>query len=156
MNLHRRSLISSFIAGCIALSCGTLLHGDSPPPSVLPGSIVTLEQAVSQAEIILIGQVKDMGLTNPDGPGNADFGDAKIETIKVLKGRASGTLTVAILIWGLEIGSHHVEKIPASGETYLFLIKSEGSFKRVIKMLPNDDASLKAVAEAMNAIPAKK
>ena len=115
----------------------------------LPGTVLRTADAAKQADLIVIGKIKDLGLTAPKGDGELIYSDVKIDSVKVLKGKIAGPIVAVMRI--KEIEGVIEELAPKIDIPYIVFISIDKKTKLmyVTKILENDE---KAIAEVVSAI----
>jgi hypothetical protein len=108
------------------------------------GKALKAEEAVKSADTIIVGRLIDLGMPQPDAPGETYYEDAKIEVVRTLKGNKSEQLTVSFTVQ--KVFPRAVEKVPEKGQEYLFFIKTRAPRAlRAIKILHPTQDNLNAV-----------
>jgi hypothetical protein len=115
-----------------------------------PGSDMKLPKAVSHSDMILQAILVTRGTKEPDVPGMAVYTGNTFKVTKSLRGTAGGdTVTVKIVVLDRD-DAHEVP--PEVGTEYiLFVAPQIGQEQTVIKMMPYNEDTLKAVTDALSA-----
>jgi hypothetical protein len=137
----------------MGICSGLLGSGEADVNERLPGSRVSIQEAVSRAQIIVVTEVTDLGSAKLGPPGVARHLGVKLKPSRGLKG---GTGTRELTLESLEIQKppkEAAEAAPEKGAEYLFFIEQLGPETnttpyRGIKVLPATKENLDAVADA--------
>jgi hypothetical protein len=93
--------LKSVLISCTVLSVALFSAAgkDDEPP--LPGSKISIEEAVRRCDVIAVAKLLELGDGLTRLPGYHVFHDANFEFKTILKGQAKGNATMAVYV-GLE------------------------------------------------------
>jgi hypothetical protein len=141
------------IALAAFLFTGTVYAGDEPK---LPGSNLTIEDAVAKSDAVFKGQLTDLGEKDRNAgdhlTSGPEYDSAQVKVAQTWKGTVDAQISVGIFPYDDPM---HRETTPKVGESYIFFVeKSEGTAApfRALKILPathdNMTAAIVAILKA--------
>lgn len=96
---------------------------------------LTQEQAFQKADIVLIGRITHLGISEPEGPGQAYFQGTKIEILNVEKGNfVEPEAAINYQVWSIK--NRQIVAKPEAGKQYKFYVSvlQNGKTLKAIKI----------------------
>ena len=123
---------------------------NSPP---LPGSVATMEAAISRVDVIATGVFVDLGGADGRAPGGFVYHDAKFKITKFLKGTCKSPVTLVLCVAIFPVR----EEVKEGVEYVVFFAgPSDPAFPLfVAKLMPADRDTVSKVTAAIKAAPPK-
>jgi len=87
----------------------------------LPGSDLSIQEAMERSNLIVVAKIIDMGGPEADFPGKASYSNARVKLIGSLKGEANGERRVDVNVRTFPKGD--AESVPEAGQEYLFFLR---------------------------------
>jgi hypothetical protein len=120
------------------------------------GSEAKLDDVVSKADVIFVGQVEKIGGPVLAAIAQKAYFGVEIKVVNVLKGAVDNPMVSVALI--AKTDTTVPEVAPQANQTYIFFVKKKevGSQFRVLKLLPADSSLIAQVKALIAAAPAPK
>jgi hypothetical protein len=119
------------------------------------GSNTKLEDAVSRAEVIFVGEIIQIGGPSLSSAGQAEFCGNQVKVLEVFRGSATGQITVSFVI-----AEKPKEQVPSVGSSYIFfaqkVVHPDPDLYTAFKLLPATDSNETKVKALVAALPAGK
>jgi hypothetical protein len=116
------------------------------------GRSISLEDAVTMADQIIVGRLVETGHADVGAPGQTYYDHAAAEIARWLSGapplsKRPHSVTFAYTVQS--IPQEEREIAPAVGETYILFLKDEQGAPRAIKILPGDQPNVTKVEQLL-------
>jgi hypothetical protein len=113
------------------------------------GRFLSLEAALANSHLVLIGQMTDAGVADPGAPGQAYFDKASIRVVKLLKGETKEK-KLALAYTCQKMPAERAEKVPETGGSFIFFLELRNDKTlKAIKILRATDGNVEQVTEAL-------
>jgi hypothetical protein len=114
------------------------------------GREMVVEEAVADANDIVVGEVQEPGRRGVGAPGQSFYDGARLYVVRTLSGTLAAQKEVAFNYTRQEFPPSAAEAALAKGGTFVFFLEKEGGGAyRAIKILRADEAGLRKVDDAL-------
>ena len=146
--------ILSIVYSLILFSASTIMAvsqstSSSNGSSYITGSPLTLEDAKSRSNLILLGTITNLGYSDFRGKGLLVYGSVTVMASTTYLGTATSSVKV-------RIGLTRQDEAPVQGTQYLFFISKKEHHNYVIEFLPSTDDNIAKVKALIASAPATK